>query len=38
MFYVVFFIGNNRVSGVPKAAKYNQNCTISKLNITTRFQ
>ena len=38
MFYVFFFIGNNRVSGVPKAAKNNQNCTSSKLSITTQLQ
>jgi hypothetical protein len=33
-----FYIGSDRVSGVPKAAKYNQNCTCSKLSITTRLQ
>ena len=38
MFYVFFFIGNDRVSGVPKAAKNNQNCTRSKFSITTRLQ
>ena len=32
-----FFIGNDHVSGVPKAAKNNQNCTSSKLSITTRL-
>jgi hypothetical protein len=32
------FIGNDRVSGVLKAAKNNQNCTSSKLSITTRLQ
>ena len=37
-FYLVFFIGNDHVSGVPKAAKNNQNCTSSKLSITTRLQ
>jgi hypothetical protein len=33
-----FYIGSDRVSGVPKAAKNNQNCTCSKLSITTRLQ
>ena len=28
-----FFIGNDRIRGVPKAAKNNQNCTSSKLSI-----
>ena len=32
------FIGNDRVSGVLKAAKNNQNCASSKLSITTRLQ
>jgi len=31
------FFGNDRVSGVPKAAKNNQNYTSSKLSITTRL-
>ena len=34
-YFVFFFIGNDRVIGVPKAAKNNQNCTSSKLSITT---
>jgi hypothetical protein len=38
MFYVVFFIGNDQVGGVPKAAKNNQNCTSSKLSMMTRLQ
>jgi len=40
MFCVLFFLyyRNDRVSGVPKAAKNNQNCTSSKLSITTRLQ
>ena len=33
-----FYIGSDRVSGVPKAAKNKQNCTCSKLSITTRLQ
>ena len=39
MFWVFFFyIGSDRVSGVPKASKNNQNGTFSKLSITTRLQ
>jgi hypothetical protein len=38
MFWFFFYIGSDRVSGVPKAAKNNQNCTCSKLSITTRLQ
>jgi hypothetical protein len=32
------FIGNDHVSGVPKSALNNQNCTSFKLSITTRLQ
>ena len=38
MVYLFCFIGSDGVSGVPKAAKNNQNCTYSKLSITTRLQ
>ena len=38
MFCVFLFIGNDRISGVPKAAKNNQNCSSSKLSITLRLQ
>jgi len=36
--FFIFFIGNDRVGGVPKVVKNNQNCTGSKLSITTRLQ
>ena len=36
-FLCFFFIGNDRVSGVPKADKNNQNCTSSMLSIMTRL-
>jgi hypothetical protein len=36
-FLCFFLIGNDRVSGVPKAAKNNQNCTSSMLSIMTRL-
>ena len=35
---VFLYIGNDRISGVPKADKNNQNCASSKLSITTRLQ
>jgi hypothetical protein len=36
--YLCVLVGNDHVSGVPKAAKNNQNYTSSKLSITTRLQ
>ena len=36
--WAFFIIGNDQISGVPKAAKNNQNCTSSKLSIMTRLQ
>ena len=34
MFCVFFYTGNDRISGVPKAAKNNQNCTSSECDVS----